>query len=104
MESEYNWVNRLKVGTAFKVYDNSYCYKLDGDKDERVLLNPSNCDVDGENPYQLIIEKIVEEEIGEGLFRHKYPVVYLKSSVTDNRYKVGICWNEECARLNRNIK
>lgn len=104
MESEYNWVKKLRAGTVFRVYDNSYCYKLDGDKEKCVLLSPVNCDIEGENPYKLIIEKIVEEEIGEGFFRHTYPVAYLKSSVTDNRYKVGICWNEECARLNGNIK
>lgn len=98
MKSEYDWVMYLRAGMPFKVYDNSYCYKLEAGKEEKVWLAPGCCDVDGENPYKLVIEKVVESEcLGDGIFKMQIPVVYLKSEVTHNHYKVGVCWSEECA-------
>ena len=100
MKSEYDWVMYLRAGMPFKVYDNSYCYRMEfGKVVEKVWIAPGCCDVDGENPHKLIVEKVVESEwVGEGIYNIQLPVVYLKSEVTGNRYKVGVCWNEECAK------
>lgn len=87
----YPWANNLKVGDNFIIKDNSYCYQIINNKIKKVLLHPSYHE-DYENPYELYITKITKGIIGKGIFKKNLPIVYLKSKVTNNIYKIGICW------------
>lgn len=96
-EKDTKWVSEhLKPGMKLKVYDNSYAFKIERGKWKKCRLDPAGApyEEEGEDGYELVIIKIVNEEI----YGDTLPVAYLTSNVTGKQYKVGICWNESCAR------
>ena len=98
--NEASWVyNYMKPGMKFKVYDNSYCFEvLDNGVLEKVCLAPGTCEI-GENSYELVITKITTEVLQhDTIFEKRMPVVYLHSNKSKRSYKVGVCWNELCAK------
>lgn len=100
-EKDTKWVSEhLKVGMKFKVYDNSYAYKNENGKWVKCLLDTANAPYYGEDGYELVITKIVpKEDMSKDTYSlATLPVVYLTSKVTRRQYKVGVCWNEACAR------
>ena len=103
LKPEYSWAKNLKVGSKFVVYDNSFCYELlDNGKREKTHLVPGTC-TDGENPHKLYITKVGMDNFGMFGKTYMMNTVMLKSNVTHKTYICGIGWNEDCARLNRNI-